>query len=62
RHIRQTDKRIPVAIITGYPDSELMGKAMEHGPFTVLKKPFTGDEIVNTVRSFVEGVATRKGA
>ncbi|MFC1928921.1 response regulator [Chloroflexota bacterium] len=61
RHIRQTDKRIPVAIITGYPDSDLMGKAMEHGPFTVLKKPFTSDDILNTVRSFVEGVVTRNG-
>jgi excisionase family DNA binding protein len=62
RRIRQTDKRIPVAIITGYPDSNLMGKAMEHGPFTVLKKPFTGDDILNTVQRFVEGVATTRRA
>ncbi|MFC2003374.1 response regulator [Chloroflexota bacterium] len=62
RRIRQTDKRIPVAIVTGYPDSDMMGRAMEHGPFTVLKKPFTSDDLLNTVRNFVEGVATRKGA
>ncbi len=62
RQIRQIDKKILVAIITGYPDSEMMGRAMEHGPFTVLKKPFTSDDILNTVRSFVEGVATRRGA
>ena len=60
RRIRQTDKKVPVAIITGYPDSDLMSRAMEHGPFTVLKKPFTGDEILNTVRNFVERLATRK--
>ncbi len=60
--IRQIDKQIPVAIITGYPDSEVMIRAMEHGPFMVLKKPFTGDDILNTVQRFVEGVATTKRA
>ncbi len=54
RRIRQIDKQIPVAIITGYPDSEVMRRAMEHGPFMVLKKPFTVDDILNTVQSFVE--------
>ena len=62
RRIRQINKQTPVAIITGYPDSEVMRRAMEHGPFMVLKKPFTGDDILNTVQSFVEGVATRRRA
>ena len=62
RRIRQIDKRIPVIIITGYPDGEVMRRAMEHGPFTILKKPFTGDDLLNTVQSFVEGLATRRRA
>ncbi len=62
RRIRQIDKQIPVAVITGYPDSEVMIRAMEHGPFMVLKKPFTGDDILNTVQSFVDGVTTRRRA
>ncbi len=41
-----------VAIITGYPDSEIMNRAMEHGPITVLRKPFTGDDILNIVHSY----------
>ena len=57
RRIRQMNKYIPVAIITGYPDSDLMRRAMEHGPFMVMKKPFTGDDILNTVRSFAKGSA-----
>ncbi|MFC1928367.1 response regulator [Chloroflexota bacterium] len=57
RQIRLVDKQIPVVIITGYPESEVMRKAMEIGPFMVLKKPFTGDDILNTIQSFVEGVA-----
>ena len=55
RRIRQMDKNIPVAIITGYPDSDLMKRAMEYGPFTVMKKPFNSDDIMNIVRSFVQG-------
>ncbi len=58
RRIRQMDKQIPVAIITGYPDSDLMGRAMEYGPFTVMKKPFNSDDILNTVRTFVQGGKT----
>ncbi|HJX70035.1 MAG TPA: response regulator [Dehalococcoidia bacterium] len=49
RQIRQTDNRIPVAIITGYPDSELMAKAMQHGPFMVMKKPFGSTDILNAI-------------
>ena len=59
RLVREMDRRIPVAIITGHPDSEMMGRAMEYGPFTVLKKPFTSDDILDTVRSFIEGVVAR---
>ena len=55
RRIRQMDKDVPVAIITGYPDSDLMKRAMEYGPFTVMKKPFNSDDIMNIVRSFVQG-------
>ena len=58
RHIRQIDKKLPVAIITGYPDGDLMRRAMEHGPFTVMKKPFNSDQILDIVRSFVQGVKT----
>ncbi len=54
RRIKLMDKSVPVAIITSNPDSDLMRKAMGHGPFTVLQKPFTYEEIVSTVRSFVE--------
>ena len=60
RRVREMDKELPVAIITGYPDSDLMNKAMEHGPFTVLKKPFTGDDILSVVRSFTQGMATKE--
>jgi len=59
RRIKQMDKQIPVVIITGYPDSEVMKRAMEHGPLMVLKKPFTVEDVLNTVQVFVDRVTTR---
>ncbi len=56
RRIRRMDKELPVAIITGYPNSDMLRRALECGPFIVLKKPFTGDDIMNIVRSFVQGM------
>jgi excisionase family DNA binding protein len=56
KYIRETDKDVPVVIVTGYPDSEVMKRAMEYGPFSVIKKPFKIDEILSVVRSFAKGV------
>ena len=43
----------PVVIITGYPDSDLMNKALGYGPLTVMKKPFTVSDIIAVVKSFL---------
>ena len=52
RRIRKIDKQVPIAIITGYPDSELLKKAKEHGPFMIMIKPFNADEILQAVHTF----------
>ncbi len=57
RHIREMDKDAKVVIVTGYPDSDLMRRAMAYGPFMVMKKPFSGEDILNTVNSFVQRAA-----
>ncbi len=54
RRIRRIDKQVPVAIITGYPDSELLKTATKHGPFTIMIKPFTGDDIRQAVDSLTQ--------
>lgn len=54
RSIRQTNDRLPVVIITGYPDSELMDQALQLGPLGVIKKPFSGAEIHQAIDSFVK--------
>ncbi|MFC1995672.1 response regulator [Chloroflexota bacterium] len=58
--IRMVDKDIPVAIITGSPVIDLMIEAMEYGPFMVLKKPFTSNDIIGAFRSLIQGVATSR--
>ena len=50
--IRKIDKQVPIAIITGYPDSELLKKAKEYGPFMIMIKPFNTDEILQAVHTF----------
>ena len=57
--IRLIDKQVPVIIITGYPDSEVMKRAIEHGSFTVMNKPFTGDDILDALSSFIRSVETK---
>jgi excisionase family DNA binding protein len=57
--IRQLDKQIPVVIITGYPHSEVMKRAMAYGPFTVMDKPFTVDDILDAINSFTRSVEAK---
>lgn len=51
--IRQVDSQVPVVIITGYPDSDLMAKALEIGPIGVMMKPFGPLDIEQIVSSFL---------
>lgn len=60
KHVRETDKEVPVAIVTGYPHSKIMERAMEYGPFTVIKKPFMISDVLNAVRSIARGGAQRR--
>jgi excisionase family DNA binding protein len=50
--IREIDKQVPIAIITGYPDSQLLAKAKEQGPFIIMIKPITDDDILKAVHTF----------
>ena len=51
KHIREINKDVPVIIVTGYPESEVMARAMKYGPFLVLKKPFIINDILVAARS-----------
>lgn len=62
RRIRQMDDRLPVVLITGYPDSELMDRALELGPLGVIKKPFGTVEIHRAIDSFVKSTSGERSS
>lgn len=41
---------LPIVIITGYPDSQMLDNIFKHGPVTVLKKPLSADQLKQTLR------------
>ncbi len=58
KHIKKRDKDILVIIITGYPDSDLMNKAMDQGAFVVMKKPFDSEQILTAVSTFTKSAGS----
>ena len=54
--LRQSNKDLPVIILTGYPDSALLKEALRHGPFTLLAKPFQSKTLMQAIHA-VSGVA-----
>ena len=53
RQIRLAKPKLPVTIITGYPDSDLMTAALKYGPFGVMNKPFRGSDILTAVNNYL---------
>ena len=48
--LKQMHPDLPIVIITGYPDSEILSKILSSGPVTVIKKPIEFDQLNRTVR------------
>lgn len=55
RKLRKEDEDIPVIILTGFPDSELMTEAMRFGPFTLLAKPFRNKPLLQAINAALDG-------
>lgn len=49
-HLKQQHIEIPVIIVTGHPDSDLIEQAMQHGPFMLLKKPVVKASLLSAVK------------
>jgi len=50
KEIKKNLGPIPVIVHTGYPDSELMQRALESSPFALLAKPCPPKRLVETIR------------
>lgn len=51
--IRRTHGDLPVVILTGFPDSELVSQALKFSPITLLAKGATDKQIVSAVEAAV---------
>jgi excisionase family DNA binding protein len=49
--MRDSGKRIPIIVITGYPDSDLIQQAMRNGPITLLAKPVNLDSLLEAINN-----------
>jgi len=54
RRIRGIKPGLPVIVITGYPDSEMMSRALAQGPFGIMNKPFAESDIVIAINCFLQ--------
>ncbi len=62
RQIKTIKPNLPVTIITGYPTSDMMRRALAQGPFGVMNKPFGESDIVGAVNNFRRLATTRNAA
>jgi len=60
RQIKTIKPNLPVTIITGYPDSEMMARALAQGPFGVMNKPFGESDIIDAVDTFLRVAIVEK--
>jgi len=51
RRLEETGRRIPVIVITGHPDSELVAGAMRFGALTLMAKPVGREELIQAVNT-----------
>jgi DNA-binding NarL/FixJ family response regulator len=59
--LRKTHPGLPVVIVTGYPDSDLMHQATRYAPLMLVSKPAELEQIERTIRIVLgEPVATRR--
>jgi excisionase family DNA binding protein len=47
---KEIDPELPIVVITGYPDSDMLDRILAKGPITVLKKPLQIEQLQQTVR------------
>jgi len=56
--IKEIKPRLPITIITGYPDSGMMKRVLTQGPFGVMNKPFSESDIIAAVNNFLRITTT----
>jgi excisionase family DNA binding protein len=55
KRLREEGPDVPVIVITGYPDSNVMREAMRYGPITLVAKPLAREQLLRAVRTTLAG-------
>lgn len=58
--IRTIRPEMPVIVVTGYPESDLMAKALKYGPLGIMKKPFNESDVLIGVKNYLRVVIPPK--
>jgi excisionase family DNA binding protein len=53
KQIKVAKPKLPVTIITGYQDSDLMMNALKLGPLGVMSKPFSSNDILAAIDNYL---------
>jgi FixJ family two-component response regulator len=61
KHLADLGCRIPVIVITAFPDDRVSAQAMKAGAINVLSKPVTKDALLGAIRSALDRSTTAKG-
>jgi len=55
KEMRKINHELPVIVATGYPDGDLIAEAVRYGPFTLLAKPINRGQLMQAVRTALNG-------
>jgi excisionase family DNA binding protein len=58
--VRRMHPELPIILVTGCQDSELMVQAYRHGPFMLVPKPIDRETLLSAVRLTFEGSLNQK--
>jgi excisionase family DNA binding protein len=62
KYAKEIDPDLPIVIITGYPDSQMLDNILKLGPVTVLKKPLQIEQLNQTLRILGHKATAAKAA
>lgn len=54
KKVRDKSLNIPIIVMTGYPTQETISEAATNGAATLIAKPFTPDELLETIRRVID--------
>jgi len=59
KRLRETNKSLPIIIMTGHGDIPLAVEAMKLGAIDFIEKPFEDDRLIGTIKAALGGAAQR---